>query len=265
MTTEIERDLGLLAEKLRRSTVAVRSARNLGSGTGVVWSADGTIVTNAHVAMTRTLDIRLGDGRRFFGTVERRDDRRDLASIRIEADGLEPAEIRDPAGLRAGELLVAFGHPNGVPNVLSTGIAYQDHGTGERRFVRSDVRLGPGNSGGPLADVAGRVVGINSMVVRGQALSIPSDAVQRFLGIAAAPARLGVRLAPALLASGRIAYAVLDVEADSTAERSGLRLGDVILAPSAGALGGATHLDILRAGTVSRLKLDRGDAGHAAA
>ncbi|GAC1418797.1 MAG: hypothetical protein NVSMB64_28340 [Candidatus Velthaea sp.] len=262
MTSELNRDLEALAIKLRRSTVGVR-AGGRGAGSGVVWSSDGTIVTNAHVATTRTVDIEFDDGRTLRGSVERRDDRRDLALVHVDARDLPPAETRDPGDLRAGEILVAFGHPLGVRNVLTTGIAFAGGACGER-FVRADLALAPGNSGGPLADAYGRVVGINSMVLGGLALAVPSDDVQRFLGTAAPAPRLGVQLAPARLTDGRSAFVVTGIAPNSAAERSGILLGDVLPARSLARLAAATQLTLLRGGAPIALAIVR-DANEASA
>jgi serine protease Do len=175
----VERDLEALAERLRRSTVAVRSGRG-GYGSGVIWSADGTILTNAHVVARDRVEVLLADDRSFPAQVLKRDPRRDLALLRIDAVGLPAVETRDPATLRPGELVVALGHPLGVPNAIAMGIVHAPVGTGRRRFVQADLRLWPGNSGGPLADAAGRVVGINAMVVGGYALAIPADDAAAF-------------------------------------------------------------------------------------
>ena len=181
MTDAVRRALETLAGELRASTVAVRLGRE-GAGSGVIWSSDGAIVTNAHVASRRFAEVVLSDGRRFTARLAARDARRDLALLWIDADGLRAAATRDPRGLRPGELLVAVGHPLGIPNALTMGIAHAGLGEGRRRFVAADLRLAPGNSGGPLADAEGRVVGINSMVVAGGlALAVPSDDVQRFV------------------------------------------------------------------------------------
>jgi len=247
MTTELERDLAALAATLRAATVAVHSRHGSGSGSGVVWSADGVIVTNAHVARTARVEIDLADGRRVPGTVERRDERRDLARVRVAEGGLTPARYRDPGELRVGEFVAAFGHPLGVRDVLSTGIIYAPHRPGGDRFVCADVKLAPGNSGGALADAAGRVVGINSMVAGGLALAVPAGDVRYFMDGARAPARLGVRLAAVRIA-GREAFAVLATEPQSAAERSGIIAGDVILAPGLAGLGAARRVDILRGG-----------------
>jgi len=256
----IEGDLERLAETLRASTVAVR-LRGDGAGSGVIWSSDGTIVTNAHVASRAEAEVVLSDGRRFAGRVERRDAARDLALLRIDAIGLPAAAVRDPAEIRVGEVLVAVGHPLGIPNALTMGIAHAAVTEGSRRFVQADLRLAPGNSGGPLADVHGRVVGINSMVVGGLALAVPADDVQRFVGAATAPARLGVHLAPVQLRDGRGALLVVAVEPGGRAERSGLIVGDVLLARDAERLRYARTLEVIRGGVKIVVPIP-GDAEH---
>jgi serine protease Do len=243
---EIERDLEALAERLRASTVAVRLGRG-GAGSGVIWASDGVIVTNAHVANRPIAQVVLSDGRSFRARVERRDERRDLALLRVDATGLPAAVVRDARDVRIGEVLVAVGHPLGIPNALTMGIAHAVV-TASSRFVQADVMLAPGNSGGPLADVHGRVVGINSMVVGALALAVPSGDVQRFAGGVATPSLLGVHLAPARLRDGRDALAIVAVEPGSRAQRAGLMLGDIVLARDADRLRFATVLDVLRGG-----------------
>jgi serine protease Do len=243
----IERDLEALADTLRASTVAVRLGRE-GAGSGVIWASDGTIVTNAHVASRSHAEVVLSDGRHFEARVERRDARRDLALLRIDAGGLTAAATRDPGDLRVGEMLVAVGHPLGVPNALSMGIAHAPVGNRPGRFVQADLRLAPGNSGGPLADARGRVVGVNSMVVRGLALAVPSDDVHRFAGAVEAPSRLGVRLAPARLRDGRDVLVIVALEPHGRAQRAGLLVGDVLLARDARRLRFASALDVVRGG-----------------
>jgi len=242
----IERDLEALAEKLRTSTVAVRLGRG-GAGSGVIWASDGAIVTNAHVASRPLAEVVLSDGRSFRARVERRDARRDLALLRIDADGLPAATVRDPRDVRVGEVLVAVGHPLGIPNALTMGIAHAAVTAGSR-FVQADLMLAPGNSGGPLADVQGRVVGINSMVVGGLALAVPASDVQHFAGTGATPSRLGVHLAPARLRDGSDALAIVAVEPESRAARAGLIAGDIVLARDVERLRFASALDVLRGG-----------------
>lgn len=177
------------AESLQRSTVNVRNGRR-GAGSGVLWSADGLILTSAHVATQRTARIELYDGRRFEGEVVKRDPHIDLAVLRIDARDLEAVTVRDSATLRVGEIVVAVGNPFGLNGSVGFGVVHGPPG----RWVSADVALAPGNSGGPLADAMGRVVGINSMTVSGVlALAASSNAVQRFLEERASqPFRLGV-------------------------------------------------------------------------
>jgi serine protease Do len=253
----IERGLEALADELRASTVAVRVGRG-GAGSGVIWASDGAIVTNAHVASGPHAEVVLSDGRRFPARIERRDPRRDLALLRIDVDGLPAAAVRDPSDLRVGEVLVAVGHPLGIPNALTMGIAHAAVTGTSRRFVQADLRLAPGNSGGPLADVQGRVVGINSMVVAGGlALAVPSDDVQRFIGAAGEPALLGVHLAPVRLRNGREALLVVGVERNGRGERAGLIVGDVVLASDAERLRYASALEVVRGGVAITVPIPR--------
>lgn len=161
-----------LARRLRASTVKVCEG-----GSGVIWSADGVIATNAHVLRPGELSVVLSDGREFAASLVRQDRRRDLALLQISARDLTPAPVGDSDALRAGEIVIAAGNPFGIAGVVTAGVIYA---TG-KRWIEASVRLAPGNSGGPLADVQGRVIGINSMLHGGLALAIPSRAVARFV------------------------------------------------------------------------------------
>ncbi len=176
-------ELAALAERLRAHTVQIESGA--GGGAGVVWTADGDIVTNAHVARGPRVAVTLAGGRRLDGDVVARDPHRDLALVRVRASGLETATRGDPSSLRPGALVVAVGNPWGLVGALSIGVVHQVE-TGDRRaIVRADVRLAPGNSGGPLADAGGRVVGINTMIANGLGIAVSSATVARFLARAA--------------------------------------------------------------------------------
>jgi S1-C subfamily serine protease len=128
--------------------------------------------------------VRLWDRTEIDASVVARDRGRDLAALDVPAGGGTPVSLRDPGSLRVGELVVAMGHPLGVRGAVAIGII---HALGppdappHRRWIRADVRLAPGNSGGPLADASGRLVGVNTMVAHGLALAIPGSAVERFL------------------------------------------------------------------------------------
>ncbi len=172
-----------VARLLRASTVQITVAGGSG-GAGVVWSANGGIITNAHVARRDTVTVTTPDGRALHGRVERRDARRDLALLRVNAQDLVPAAPGDDSALRPGQLVLACGHPLGWTNALAVGVVHRVEAgepPGHARWIHADVRLAPGNSGGPLANAAGRVVGINTMVAWGLGLAIPVSAVQRFL------------------------------------------------------------------------------------
>jgi serine protease Do len=170
-----------LAAELARSTVEVRPlGRGAGAGVavgaGVVWHRDGLILTNAHVARGR-VSVVLSDRRVLSARLVARDVERDLAALVVDATGLPAAEIGDSSALRVGELVVAVGNPLGLVRALSAGLV---HAVGQRS-IQADLRLAPGNSGGPLADARGRVVGLNAMIVGGLAVAVPSNEARRFV------------------------------------------------------------------------------------
>ncbi len=174
--------LGKLAERIGRVTVHVRNGRR-SAGAGVVWLRSGVIVTNAHVAAGSRTEVVLPDGRALTARVTARDPRRDLAVLSIGGGELDAALRADARGLRAGELVVAVGHPLGVSYAASLGVVHRVPGAahGPAGWLHADIRLAPGNSGGPLADSSGRVVGINAMIVGGLGIAVPTHVVERFV------------------------------------------------------------------------------------
>ncbi len=217
---------GALAERLRRSTVQVFSRHERGGGSGVIWNSDGLILTNSHVARAAEMQVELWDGRRFPARVASRDPRRDLAELRSSAPGLEPASPGDSGALRPGELVMAIGNPLGFAGALSTDVVHSIGavpGMGRQSWIRADVRLAPGNSGGPLADARGRVIGVNTAIVNGLGLAVPSNAASAYVARGPPPS-LGVTLRPA-----RIGLELLDVDPEGAAARASLRAGDVLL------------------------------------
>lgn len=181
-----ERDLGAVVDSLREITVGVHRAgdRRAGEGAGVIWHPDGLVVTNAHCVHHRRLSVRTGDGRSLDANVVAHDPRLDLALLETPALRGRAPVLGDVESLRAGELLLALGHPLGVPGALALGVLHavaRDPRSGGVRWICADVRLAPGNSGGPLADAAGRIVGINTMIAGGLGLAIPTPVVQRFV------------------------------------------------------------------------------------
>jgi serine protease Do len=184
--------IGLPAEVLARvrpSIVRVRGRGPAGAG-GVAWRTDA-VVTNHHVVAGagRALRVIAADGRAHAARVLDTSRRLDLALLEVAGADLQPAPIGSSARLRIGELVFAVGHPWGQPWVVTVGVvsglgAVSVPGrTDLGAYIRSDVRLAPGNSGGPLLDARGEVIGLNAMVIGGDlAAAIPSDLVGRWLG-----------------------------------------------------------------------------------
>jgi serine protease Do len=178
----LEDEIAGLTAWLRRVTVEVRVGASY-HGAGVVWHRDGLIVTNAHVAARTPLEVRLADGRLLPARLVRRDPSRDLAAVAVDVRGLAAAEWAND--VRPGQLVVAVGHPLGLAGAIALGVVHAAPSTGPHSLdglLRLDVRLAPGNSGGPVADTAGRVLAVSTMIVNGLAYAIPSAVIERFLG-----------------------------------------------------------------------------------
>lgn len=229
--SQLTEALSSLAAGLRRATVQVRDGRG-GAGSGIVWQPDGLIVTNAHVVRGAWVEVELEDGAVLTATVDQRDDSRDLTTLRVAATDLPAAPIGDSDQLRVGELAIAIGNPLGLVGAVTAGIIHAlPDPEADRLWVQADVRLAPGNSGGPLINASGYVIGVNSMIVNGLAIAIPSNAVSQFVQQAGHRPLLGVTLHPVRLGRGyrgQLGLLVLEVTANSPAE--GVLLpGDVVL------------------------------------
>ena len=196
----MDTSLSAVAEVVRRSVVQVRPGET--GGAGVVLSRRGelVVVTNAHVAQGRPGDgihVVSHDRVAYPALIERMDIHRDLAILALqprfvgEMGNPSPATVGDASTLRPGHLLIAVGHPFGLANAVTAGVVQSvgpiptelERAIGRQglSWIQADIRLAPGNSGGPLCDVEGRVVGINTMVAGGLALAIPAAEIRAFL------------------------------------------------------------------------------------
>lgn len=259
---------GRIAEFLRRATVQIRAAGNdvEGSGSGIVLLA-GQIVTNAHVTVGGDVIIEAWDGISRKARVVRKDPHSDLALL--SADGLDaPAAALANQEPKPGAAVIAVGNPLGFVGAVSTGFVHAVgtlRGLGGRRWVQADVRLAPGNSGGPLADVHGQIVGVNTMIAGGMALAIPAANVQRFLS-AKTQRSLGVVLRPVTLRAPRHeprpALLLLELTAGGAAERASLLPGDILVEAEGKPLESAADLsEALAGGDTVQLGFHRaGDA-----
>jgi serine protease Do len=224
---------GEIAERLRRSTVHVSAGRR-GRGSGVIVKPEGVIATNAHVAVCSPIEIELWDGRRAQANLSMRDPFRDIALLRVSLSELPAAPLADSDQVRVGELVIAVGNPLGFLGALTTGVVHavgRVPGLGPLEWIQADVRLAPGNSGGPLANAKGYVVGINTRIAAGVGLAVPSNTVSRRLrgegshgplGIAARPIQVAVHGKP------QLGLMILQIIKNGAAEAASLMLGDII-------------------------------------
>ncbi len=230
-------NFGEIGERLRRSTVSISSQQRgqSGNGSGVIWEPEGLIVTNAHVVRGENLTAELWNGERLPAQLIAIDPRRDVATLRVEATGLPAVETANAQTLRAGELVIAVGNPLGFAGALSTGVVHRVapfQGMGTQTWVQADVRLAPGNSGGPLADAEGRVVGINTAIAAGLGLAVPTEAVRRFIRVGPESVSLGVTIHATRMRLDRrdaVGYVVLEVTPGSAADKASLLPGDVLI------------------------------------
>lgn len=219
------RALTRLAERLKPALVQIRTRRpteeresedgpRRALGSGFLVHPSGYLVTNAHVVEgAATVQVRLASGRRLTGRVVGRDGRVDLALVKVEPGGtpLPVLPLGDSDRLEVGELVLALGHPFGLEQTVSLGIVSRKGApllaaAPGFDFVQTDAAVNPGNSGGPLVDMAGRVVGVNTMAARNGSIGF------------AIPINLVKGLLPQLLAKGRVEWGWLGVRIDEITE-----------------------------------------------
>jgi serine protease Do len=220
-----------------------------GVGSGFIISANGFVVTNHHViAGADEIYVTLADKREFKGRLIGSDQRTDIALVRIDGSGLPHATIGDSTRLRVGEWVVAIGSPFGLDNTVTAGIvSAKGRDTGDYLpFIQTDAAVNPGNSGGPLLNTRGEVVGVNSQIYSrtggfmGISFSIPIDEAMRVVEQLKASGRvvrgrIGVGIADVTrevaepLGLPRAGGALVrSIESGGPAERAGFEVGDII-------------------------------------
>src|SRR5215208_3998219 len=278
--------------RAHRSVVQVR-ARYRGVGAGVIWDEKGLVLTNHHVVAGRPRGTKtavvLSDGRELVAGVVKSSRDLDLALLRVEdgPGGLQTLPIGDSDALRVGELVYAIGHPWGrlgaVTAGVVSGIGVAGGPGGRTRYVQSDVSLAPGNSGGPLLNARGEVVGINSMIFGRLALSIPSNAASAWfangqrprLGVGILLVELPISLRGADATMPETGLMIAALQAGGPADRVGLLVGDVLLGAGDERLtdpqslldaiaGGSVRLRVMRGGKIYFVDVDLKASGRAA-
>lgn len=275
-----------------------REAPVFGAGSGFIVSPDGVILTNAHVVKgADEVTVKLQDRREFRAKVLGSDERTDVAVLKIDAKNLPVAPLGNSQSLLVGEWVLAIGSPFGLESTVTAGVVSATgrsiQGDANVPFIQTDVAVNPGNSGGPLFNTRGEVVGINSQIYsltggyQGLSFSIPID--------------LAVRIKDQIVATGKVQHAklgvsvqevdqafadsfkldtvggalVASVERGSPAERAGLKSGDVIRRANGKTIvssaelpalmtlakpGDKIALDVWREGKLTRIDATLGDA-----
>ena len=257
-----------VAERVSPSVVSVRTKRSRssrapgkrrwpeqeGAGSGVVITPDGFILTNDHVVRGSTsLEITLADGASYPAQLVGQDMDTDLAVLRITASGLPAAEFGDSDSLKVGQLVIAIGNPLGLQTTVTAGVVSalgrslrSQAGRLIENIIQSDAALNPGNSGGPLVDSRGRVVGINTAVIQraqGICFAIPSNIAQwvtstlinegkvtrGYLGIAGQSTPIDPRLVREHGLKINSGVFIVSVMPNSPATEAGLRAEDILI------------------------------------
>jgi S1-C subfamily serine protease len=237
-------------ERLRRRGVPELG----GAGSGVIVAPDGYVLTNSHVVRSaERIEARLQDGRSLPARVVGRDAHSDLALLRLPDSGLPAAVLGDSAALRVGQLVIAVGNPLGFQATVTAGVISAlgrtlraQTGRLIENIIQTDAALNPGNSGGPLVDSSGRVIGVNTAIIMGSqgiCFAIPVNAAKfvvsqlisqgrvrrSYLGVSAQAVQIERRLVGALALAGETAVQVTEVHPETAAEAAGIRPGDIII------------------------------------
>lgn len=183
---QLSDEMSSVVELARRSLVKVNSGHN-GAGAGTILHQDGLILTNAHVVRQSTIEIILPDERKLPAKTLAFDPELDLAALSVDVESLPIIELGNSRSLKPGHLVLAVGHPWGISGAVCAG-SIIDVGLPleipriRYEFIQAGLQLRPGHSGGPLVDVRGRLVGINTMITGPKVgLAIPIHVVKNFL------------------------------------------------------------------------------------
>ena len=245
-------------------------ARGRAGGSGVVIAPDGYVLTNAHVVDdAMRVEVTFPDGARYAARTVGTDPATDLAVVRADASALRAAELAVTDTLRVGQLVIAIGDPLGLQSTVTTGVVSAlgrslraKDGRTIENVIQTDAALNPGNSGGPLVDTHGRVVGVNTAIIAGAqgiAFAIPAATARivasalmqhgrvrrAFVGISALATPIGRQIVSSLALPAATGIRVLDIDAGGPAARAGVRAGDILVALDGVAL--ATLTDLQRA------------------
>jgi serine protease Do len=256
-------------------------AKSTSLGSGVIVSKEGHILTNHHVAAGMTeIRVQLTDGRNFPAQLIGSDPSTDIAVLRIDAPGLEPLSFGDSDGLRVGQQILAVGNPYGLEESVSRGIVSakgrQNASDSAIEYIQHDAAVNEGNSGGPLLNIRGEVVGINSAIFsrtggwQGISFAIPANSARRVLEAIVKRGRmvrsyLGLvmqEITPALAQSFGLADAagaiITEVAPESPAARAGLRPGDIVRSFNGKPVKGVQQLRLLIIGTEAGQEVEIG-------
>ena len=252
---------------------ADRRGRAEGSGSGFVFTTDGFALTNSHVVHGASkISAVLADGRRVPATLVGDDPDTDLAVVRIAADGVAPATLGESRRVRVGQVAIAIGNPFGFHATVTTGVVSAlgrslraQSGRLIDDVLQTDASLNPGNSGGPLVNTRGEVIGVNTAMIlpaQGICFAIAVDLakfvatslirdgriVRAWIGVAGQNAKLRRHLVRRHDLANESGVLVLSVEKGSPAERTLLREGDVIVSLAGQPVAGVDDLHKLLAG-----------------